>query len=48
MNGSITDWTKLPEGAIFTSHGKAHISKTSLGNRKLVRGSEGDKNKELT
>ena len=27
VNGSITDCTKLPEAVVFTSHGKAHISK---------------------
>ena len=28
VNRSITDWTKLSEGAILNSHGKAHIFKT--------------------
>jgi hypothetical protein len=28
VNGSITDWTKLSEGAILNCHGKAHIFKT--------------------
>jgi len=25
VNRTITDWNKLPEGAIGTSHGKTHI-----------------------
>jgi hypothetical protein len=28
VNRLITDWNKLPEGAIGTSHGKTHIFKT--------------------
>jgi len=27
VNRTITDWNKLPEGAIGTSHGKTHIFK---------------------
>jgi len=27
---SITDWNKLPEGAIGTSNGKTHIFKTRV------------------
>jgi hypothetical protein len=27
VNRSITDWNKLPEGAIGASHGKMHIFK---------------------
>jgi len=44
VNGSITDWTKLPEMATLTSQGKAHIFKTGFRNvKKIIRGSEGDK-----
>jgi len=31
VNRSITDWNKLHEGAIGTSHGKTHIFKTRVG-----------------
>ena len=30
VNRSITDWNKLPEGAIGTSNGKKHIFKTRV------------------
>jgi len=30
VNRTITDWNKLPEGAIGTSHGKMHIFKMSV------------------
>jgi len=30
VNRSITDWNKLPEGAIRTSNGKTHIFKTKV------------------
>ena len=30
VNRSITDWDKLPEGAIGTYNGKTHISKTRV------------------
>ena len=43
VNRTITDWNKLPEGAIGTSHGKTHICKTRVWKVKTVRGSEGDK-----
>ena len=35
MNRSITDWNKLPEGAIGTSHGKTRIFKTRVRKVKL-------------
>jgi hypothetical protein len=35
---AITDWNKLPEGAIGTSHGKTHIFKTRV---RKVKTSEG-------
>jgi len=38
VNRSITDWNKLPEGAIGTSHGKTHIFKTRV---RKVKTSEG-------
>jgi hypothetical protein len=38
VNRSITDWNKLPEGAIWTSHGKTHIFKTGV---RKVENSEG-------
>jgi len=31
VNKSITDWNKLPEGAIGTYNGKTHIFKTRIG-----------------
>jgi hypothetical protein len=34
VNRSITDWNKLPEGAIGTSNGKMHIWKTRV--RKVI------------
>ena len=30
VNRSITDWKRVPEGAIETSHGKTHIFKTRI------------------
>jgi hypothetical protein len=30
VNRTITDWNKLPEGPIGTSHGKTHIFKTRV------------------
>jgi len=36
VNRSITDWNKLPEGAIGTFHGKTHIFKTRV--RKVKTG----------
>jgi hypothetical protein len=30
VNRTITDWNKLPEGAIGTSRGKMHIFKTKV------------------
>jgi len=30
VNRSITDWNKVPEGAIGTSHGKTHILKSRV------------------
>jgi hypothetical protein len=30
INRTITDWNKLPEGAIETSQGKTHIFKTRV------------------
>ena len=39
----ITDWKKLPEGAIGTSHGKTHIFKTRVRKVKTREGSGGDK-----
>jgi len=30
VNRTITDWNKLPEGAIGTSQGKTHIFKTKV------------------
>jgi len=30
LNRTITDWNKLPEGAIGTSHGRTHIFKTRV------------------
>jgi len=38
VNRTITDWNKLPEGAIGTSHGKTHIFKTRV---RKARTSEG-------
>ena len=38
-NRSITDWNKLPEGEIDTSHGKKHIFKTRVRKVKTNRGS---------
>jgi hypothetical protein len=38
VNRSITDWNKLSEGAIGTSHGKTHIFKTRV---RKVKTSEG-------
>jgi hypothetical protein len=38
VNRAITDWNKLPEGAIGTSHGKTHIFKTRV---RKVKSSEG-------
>jgi hypothetical protein len=35
---SVTDWNKLPEGAIRSSHGKTHIFKTGV---RKVKTSEG-------
>jgi len=32
VNRNITDWNKLPEGAIGTFHGKTHIFKTKICN----------------
>jgi len=32
VNRTITDWNKLPEGAIGTSQGKTHIFKTRVRN----------------
>jgi hypothetical protein len=43
---SITDWNKLPEGAIGASHGKTHIFKTRVKKVKTSEGSEGDKGKK--
>jgi hypothetical protein len=43
VNRSISDWNKLPEVAIGTSHGKTYIFKTTTRMWKPVRGSEGDK-----
>jgi len=40
VNRYITDWNKLPEGAIGTSHSKMHIFKTRV---RKVRETEGDK-----
>jgi len=42
-NMYITDWNKLPEGAIGTSHGKTHIFKTRVRKVKTSEGSGGDK-----
>jgi hypothetical protein len=38
VNMSITDWNKLPEGTIGTSHGKTRIFKTRV---RKVKTSEG-------
>jgi len=38
VNRSITDWKKLPEGAIGISHDKTHIFKTRV---RKVKTSEG-------
>jgi hypothetical protein len=38
VNGSISDWTKLPEVVILTFHGKAHIFKTRFGKVKTSEG----------
>jgi hypothetical protein len=38
VNRTITDWNKLPEGAIGTSQGKTHIFKTRV---RKVKTSEG-------
>jgi hypothetical protein len=38
VNRAITDWNKLPEVAIGTSHGKTHIFKTRV---RKVKTSEG-------
>ena len=35
---SITDWNRLPEGAIGTCHGKTHVFKTRGGNVKTSEG----------
>ena len=43
VNRTITDWNKLPEGAIGTSQGKTHIFRTRVRKVKPSRGSEGDK-----
>jgi len=43
VNRTITNWNKLPEGAIGTSQGKTHIFKMRVRKVKLVRESEGDK-----
>jgi hypothetical protein len=32
VNRFITDWNQLPEGAIWTSHGKTHIFKRRVRN----------------
>ena len=39
LNKSITDWNRLPEGAIWDSHGKTHIFKTRV---RKVKDSEGN------
>jgi len=39
VNRSITDWNRLTEGAIWTSHGKTHIFKTRV---RKVKTSEGN------
>jgi predicted component of type VI protein secretion system len=38
VNRTITDWNKLPEGAIGTSHGKTHIFKTRVRKAKISEG----------
>jgi hypothetical protein len=43
VNKSISDWNKLPEGAIGTSHGKTHVLKRRVRKVKTSWGSGGDK-----
>jgi len=38
VNRSITDWNKLPEGAIGTFHGKTRIFKTRVRKVKTNEG----------
>jgi len=38
VNRSITDWNRLPEGAIGTSHGKTNILKTMVRKVKTNEG----------
>jgi len=38
VDRSITDWNRLPEGAIETSHGKKHIFKTRVRKVKTMEG----------
>jgi hypothetical protein len=38
VNRSITDWNQLPEGAIWTSHGKTHIFKAKVRKEKTSDG----------
>jgi len=38
VNSSITDWNKLPEGAIGTSRGKTRVFKTRVRKVKINEG----------
>ena len=38
LNKSITDWNRLPEGAIGTSNGKTHILQTRVRKAKTGEG----------
>ena len=38
VNRYITDWNKLPEGVIGTSHGKMHIFKMRVRKVKTSKG----------
>jgi hypothetical protein len=38
VNGTITDWNKLTEGATGTCHGKRHIFKTTVRKVKTIEG----------
>jgi hypothetical protein len=44
VNRANTEWKKLPEAAMGTSHGKTHIFKTKVSKMKTSEGNEGDKN----